>query len=127
LKHEVFTNKNIDPAELYDKVKKYLSDHGFKIESEEVIDKFWDLRAKKTGLKNIVAGTIRDVDIIIAGDKDKFEIQLRTGAWGRDILIPTIEGIALFGAIGLAAAPAEAYFAHKFEEDLWKKIKEWIG
>ena len=127
MKHEVFSNKNIDPSELYDKIKKYLVENGFRVESEDVIDKFWDLRAKKSGLKNIVSGTIRDIDVIIAGDKEKFEVQLKTGAWGRDILIPTIEGIAVFGTIGLVAAPAEAYFAHKFEEDLWKYIKEWIG
>lgn len=85
------------------------------------------MKAKKTGLTKIVSGTIRDVDLIVAGDKGKFEVQLKTGAWGRDVLIPTIEGLAVFGIMGLAAAPAEAFFAHKFEEDLWKRIKEWVG
>ncbi len=127
MKHEVFTGRNIDPSEIYKKVKAYLVDNGFRIESEDIMENFWDLRAKKTGLTKIVEGTIRDVDFIIAGNKDKFEVQLNTGAWGRDVLIPTIEGLALFGLAGLAAAPAEAFFAHKFEEDLWKYIKNLIG
>ena len=51
------------------------------------------------------------------------DIVLRTGAWGKDIVVPTVIAGAL--TAGIAAAPVagiEAYRAHSFEKKFWEFI-----
>jgi len=52
-----------------------------------------------------------------------YDIVLRTGAWGKDIIVPTVIAGAL--TAGIAAAPVaaiEAYRAHSFEKKFWEFI-----
>ena len=52
-----------------------------------------------------------------------YDIILRTGAWGKDIIVPT--AIAAAATAGIAAAPVaaiEAYRAHSFEKKFWEFI-----
>ena len=52
-----------------------------------------------------------------------YDIVLRTGAWGKDIVVPTVIAGAL--TTGIAAAPVaaiEAYRAHSFEKKFWEFI-----
>ena len=39
-------------------------------------------------------GNIRDVEVMISGTKGNYDLVLRTGAWGKDIMVPT----AIWGA-----------------------------
>lgn len=49
---------------------------------------------------------MRDVEVMISGKECNYDLILRTGAWGKDIIIPT----AIAGALtaGVAAIPAIA-------------------
>lgn len=113
-----FVERGTDPAQVYSNVKSLLQTEGFKITSEETKSNYWDLHAKKSGIERIALGKIRDVDVIIAGNVGKFEVQLHAGVWGRDLAVPAIEGVA---TLGLAAA-AELHSAHEFEERMWEQI-----
>ncbi|MDE1766300.1 MAG: hypothetical protein KGI27_08535 [Thaumarchaeota archaeon] len=113
-----FVERDIDPKDVYLHVKELLQSQEFKITSEDTKDGFWDIHAKKSNTARIIMGRVRDVDIVIAGTKGKFEVQLHAGIWGRDMAIPAIEGLA---TLGIAAA-ADVHSAHKFEEKLWEQI-----
>jgi len=85
-----------------------------------------DLKAHKGGKASVIVGNVRDVEIMISGAKSATpyqDIVLRTGAWGKDIVVPTVIAGAL--TAGIAAAPVaaiEAYRAHSFEKKFWEFV-----
>ncbi|MCL5874733.1 MAG: hypothetical protein M1161_05290 [Candidatus Thermoplasmatota archaeon] len=113
-----FAERDIDPSAVYDNVKELLSKENFKITSDEVKDSLWEIHARKSNIERIVTGMVRDVDVVVAGRRGKFEVQLHAGIWGRDLAVPAIEGIA---TLGIAAA-AELHSGHEFEKRLWEQI-----
>ncbi|MDG6955846.1 MAG: hypothetical protein JRM74_02920 [Nitrososphaerota archaeon] len=113
-----FTERDVKPADVYENIKSLLQGEGFKVTSEEKRDNYLDLHARKSSVEKIVLGRVRDVDAVVAGTTGKFEVQLHAGVWGRDLMVPAIEGIATLGA-----APAvEIHGAHEFEERLWEQV-----
>jgi hypothetical protein len=118
MKRHGFVEKDADPAQVYSNVKSLLQTEGFKVTDEETKSNYWDLHARKSSMERIALGKVRDVDVVVAGNKGKFEVQLNAGVWGRDLAIPAIEGIATLGV-----APAvELHSAHEFEERMWEQI-----
>ncbi len=113
-----FVEKDIDPKDVYSHIKEILQSQGFKIVAEDPKDGLLDMHARKSNIERIVMGRVRDVDVIVAGTKGKFEVQLHAGIWGRDLAIPAIEGVA---TLGIATA-ADLHSAHKFEEKIWEQI-----
>jgi hypothetical protein len=87
---------------------------------EEKDEDYWDIKAHKGGKASVIVGNVRDVEIMISGARSAvpyYDIILRTGAWGKDIVVPT--AIAAAATAGIAAAPVaaiEAYRAHSFEK-----------
>jgi hypothetical protein len=113
-----FEERDVKPADVYEHIKSLLVGEGFKVTSEEKRDGYQDLHARKSSAEKIVLGKVRDVDAVVAGTTGKFEVQLHAGVWGRDLMVPAIEGIATLGA-----APAvQLHEAHEFEERLWEQI-----
>jgi hypothetical protein len=108
----------IEPKDVYSTVKELLKSEGFTLQLEDVKDGFWDLHARKSNLEIAAVGKVRDVDVLVAGTKGKFEVQLRAGIWGRDLIVPVIESIATLGV----AAAVDIHSAHNFEEKLWEQI-----
>ena len=90
-----FVEKDIAPEDVHKKAIELLSAEGFKVTSDDAKDGMWDIHAKKSSTERIVLGRVRDVDILIAGTKGKFEVQLHAGIWGRDLIIPETYGIRL--------------------------------
>jgi hypothetical protein len=83
------------------------------------------LKAHKGSKGSIVVGNIRDVEVMISGTKDNYDLVLRTGAWGKDIIVPTaIWGVATAGLATIPVALAEIYRAHAFEKHFWDFIRE---
>lgn len=113
-----FVEKDIEPADVYNHIKSLLQAENFKITAEDIRANYWDLHAKKSSAERIVLGKVRDVDVIVAGQKGKFEVQLHAGVWGRDLAVPAIEGIATLGTATLA----ELNSAHDFEERMWEQV-----
>jgi len=76
---------------------------------------------------SLVTGSIRDVEILVTGANNSHELTLRTGAWGRDIAIPTLLAsmVSLGGAAAVAAA--EVYRAHKFEKNFWDWLNKQVS
>jgi hypothetical protein len=107
----------IDPAELFVKTKRILESEGLRVTSEDVRNGFWDIHARKVAAEMIGTGRVRDVDVIIAGSRGRFEVQVNVGFWGKDIIIPAIEFVFTGGT---SSGPFVS--AHRLERKLWEEI-----
>jgi hypothetical protein len=96
---------------------------------EENDEDYWDIKAHKGGKGSVIVGNVRDVEIMISGARSAvpyYDIILRTGAWGKDIVVPTaIEAAATAGIAAAPVAAIEAYRAHSFK--FWEFISTTIS
>lgn len=126
MRQEHATLYDVQISELYDRIKGYLKALKFDIIYEEKDEDFWDLKVHKGGKASVIVGNVREAEIMITGAKGAtpyYDIILRTGAWGKDIVVPTV--IAGVLTAGIAAAPVaaiEAYRAHSFEKKFWEFV-----
>jgi hypothetical protein len=126
MRQEHITLKNVEISELFDRIKKHLQEIELDIIHEENQKDYWNLKAHKGSAGSIVVGNIRDVEVMISGNKERgHDLVLRTGAWGKDIVVPTaIWGAATAGIATIPVALAEIYRAHAFEKHFWDFIRE---
>lgn len=117
-----FVEKEITPDGVFEEVKNFLEQDGFKLTYEESKDNLYELHAKKSSRERIAIGKVRDVDIVISGQQGKFEVQVHAGIWGRDLAVPVLEGAL---TLGIATA-AEIHGGHEYELNLWKRIVKLI-
>ena len=133
MRQEHITLKNVDISQLYDSIKKHLQEIKLDIIHEEkqstdepIISSFWNLKAHKGSAGSVIVGNIRDVEVMISGnEKLGYDLVLRTGAWGKDIVVPTaFWGVATAGLAVVPVALAEIYRAHAFEKHFWDFIRK---
>ena len=132
MRQEHVTLKNVEVERLFELIKKHLQELKLDIIHEETAAStattasgYWNLKAHKGSKGSIVVGNIRDVEIMISGTKGNYDLVLRTGAWGKDIIVPTaIWGVATAGLATIPVALAEIYRAHAFEKHFWDFIRE---
>ena len=126
MRQEHVTLKNVEISELFDRIRKHLEEIKLDIIHEDKQKDYWNLKAHKGSTGSIVVGNIRDVEVMISGTKEQgHDLILRTGAWGKDIIVPT--AIATVATAGLATIPvalAEIYRAHAFEKHFWDFIRK---
>ena len=131
MRQEHVTSHNVQISQLYDLIKEYLKELKLDIIHEEKDEDYWDIKAHKGGRGSAIVGNVRDVEIMISGARSAvpyYDVILRTGAWGKDIIVPT--AIAAAATAGIAAAPVaaiEAYRAHSFEKKFWEFISTTIS
>jgi hypothetical protein len=124
MKHERVTGQNVDLGQLMASIQNQLSSQGFQILQNESAPNYRVVHARKGGLGRTLIGAVRDAEVDVAGSNENFELTLRTGAWGRDIAIPAVEGFVILGPIGAGGgAAAGAIVAYEFERNFWK----WLG
>ena len=126
MRQEHVTLKNAEITQLFDGIKKHLQEIELDIIHEEKQKDYWDLKAHKGSKGSIVVGNIRDVEVMINGTTvTGHDLVLRTGAWGKDIIVPTvIAGAATAGIAAVPVALAEIYRAHAFEKHFWDFIRK---
>ncbi len=125
MKEERMTLNGVDPKQLYEDVKQHLVAEEFKVILDEARDGFYDVKAHRSSVLKAVMGAIREAEVMISGTSGSCDVTLRTGAWGRDVAIPAVEGFVVLGVIGGAiGAGAGYYMAHEFEKKFWNWIKE---
>ena len=128
MRQEHVTLQDVDVSQLYDQIKKYLKDLKLDIIHEEKEENYWDLKAHKGSLSSVIIGNVRDVEVMISGTEANYDLILRTGAWGKDIIVPTvIAGALTAGIAAIPAAAASSYRAHRFEKNFWDFIKKTLS
>src|SRR6476646_4138590 len=128
MRQEHVTLQNVDVSRLYDEIKKYM--HGLKLDiiHEDKLDDFWNIKAHKGTKGSVIIGNVRDVEVMISGKEGNYDLVLRTGAWGKDIVVPAvIAGILTAGTGAVIVGGVSAYRAHAFEKNFWNFIKKTIS
>lgn len=118
MKRYGFVEKDVEPSDVFAHLKQFLITNGFQVDSEVSRPNLWDLRASKRSTERIVLGAVRDADVVVAGTRGKFEVQFKIGVWGKDLAVPTIEGIA---TLGLATA-VDLHEEHLLEDKMWRSM-----
>ena len=125
MRQEHVTLQNVDVSRLYEEIKKYMQGLKLDIIHEEKIENFWDIKAHKGTKGSVIIGNVRDVEVMISGTGNDYDLVLRTGAWGKDIVVPAvIAGVLTAGAGAVIVGGVSAYRAHAFERNFWNFIKK---
>jgi hypothetical protein len=120
--------RDVEISQLYDQIRNYLKDQKLDIIHEEKEDNYWDLKAHKGTKASLVIGNVRDVEVMISGAERNYDLILRTGAWGKDIIVPTaIAGVLTAGLAAIPAAAVSGYRAHAFEKNFWNYIQKTVA
>ncbi len=128
MKHERVQCQNVDLDQLQGMIRDYLTSQGFQIIHTESTPAYRSIHGRKASLGRTLIGAVRDAEVDIAGTNQSFELTLRTGAWGRDIAIPAIEGFIFLGGVGaIGAGAAGAIFAHEFEKHFWTWLESTVA
>ena len=128
MRQEHVTLQNVDVSRLYEQIKKYMQGLKLDIISEDKLDNFWDIKAHKGTKGSVIIGNVRDVEVMISGTEGNYDLVLRTGAWGKDIVVPAvIAGVLTAGAGAVIVGGVSAYRAHAFEKNFWDFIKKTLS
>ena len=128
MREEHVNLNDIEVSDLYDAIKRHLQqDLKLDIIHEDKFENYWSIKAYRGGKVNTITGSVRDVEVIISGAENNYDLVLRTGAWGRDIFVPgAIAGIAA-GVVGAGVvAGLEVFRAYSFENDFWKWLNQTV-
>ena len=125
MRQEHVTLQNVDVSRLYDEIKKYMQGLKLDIIHEDKLEEFWNIKAHKGTKGSVIIGNVRDVEVMISGKEGNYDLVLRTGAWGKDIVVPAvIAGVLTAGTGAVIIGAASAYRAHAFEKNFWNFIKK---
>ena len=129
MRQEHVTLHDVEMSQLYDQIRTYLKDQKLDIIHEEKENNnYWDLKAHKGTAGSVVIGNVRDVEVMISGTEGNYDLILRTGAWGRDIIVPAAIAGALTAGVGaVVVGAASAYRAHAFEKNFWNYIQKTLA
>jgi len=124
-KTERYTNLDVDLERLATRIETYLQENKFEVafsrDSTEPASWFF-IQARKAGALRTAAGARRSTDITIRGHPDSFEVTIGTGEWGKNII--TSAPLFIVPIVGISATLAKLYVAKKFEDGLWKYIRD---
>ncbi|MGA7142246.1 MAG: hypothetical protein WB474_09930 [Nitrososphaeraceae archaeon] len=125
MRQEHVTLQNVDISRLYEEIKKYMQGLKLDIIHEDKLENFWNIKAHKGTKGSVIIGNVRDVEVMISGKEGNYDLVLRTGAWGKDIVVPAvIAGVLTAGTGAVIIGAASAYRAHAFEKNFWNFIKK---
>jgi hypothetical protein len=94
---------------------------------EEIYENFWSIKAHKGGKGSVIIGNVREAEVMISGSNDNYDLILRTGAWGRDIIVPAAIASVVTLGVGAVVGGIEAYRAHTFEKNFWEYSNKMIS
>jgi len=124
-KTQRFHDYNTDIERLATRIETYLSENNFEVafskEQTEPVSIFF-IQARKLGVLRTASGARRSTDIRIHGSPENFEVTVGTGQWGNNLIVSA--PLFVIPVIGIVATVARLYTAKKFENNLWKYIKE---
>ena len=88
---------------------------------------FMTVTAYRDSVPKALTGTLREVTVTISGKSNDYLIELHTGAWLSNLLVPGTGGFLIAGPVGaVAAGGATALFAVNYQRRMKNKLKELI-
>jgi len=123
-------NTNLDA--LYQDIKKELQqDKDLTIANETVgvINDvpFKSIIAVRASIPRAITGTLREVTVTIAGQPDDWLLEMHTGAWFGNMILPGAGGFLVAGPFGAAATVGgTVVFAAEYGRKMKNRIKELV-
>ena len=88
---------------------------------------FKSVIAARATIPRALTGTLREVTVTIAGEPDDWLLEVHTGAWFGNLIVPGTGGFLIAGPIGAAAgAGTTMVIAGEYGRRLKNKIKELV-
>ena len=112
MRQEHVTLQNVDISRLYEEIKKYMQGLKLDIIHEDKLENFWDIKAHKGSKGSVIIGNVRDVEVMISGKEGNYDLVLRTGAWGKDIVVPAVIAGVLTAGTGAVIIGAASLTEH---------------
>ena len=127
-----YSDLNTDLDGLYQDIKKELQqdkDLTVANETEGVINgvPFKAISAVRASLPRAITGTLREVTVTIAGHPDEWLLEMHTGAWFGNMILPGAGGFLVAGPFGAAATVGgTVVLAAEYGRKLKNRIKELV-
>jgi hypothetical protein len=88
---------------------------------------FMTAMAARRSIPRSFVGALREVTVSVIGEPNDFLVEVHTGAWLRNMLMPGTAGLIIAGPIGGAVgAGATAIVAVDYQRKLSKRIMELV-
>jgi len=125
VKTESYSNLDVELERMATRVQTYLQENKFEVafskDPTEPASWFF-IQARKSNALRTVAGARRSTDITIKGEPNNFQVTIGTGEWGKNII--TSAPLFIVPIVGITATLAKLYVAKRFEDNLWKYIRD---
>lgn len=88
---------------------------------------FMSVTAQRASMPKALTGTLREVTVTITGIPNDYLIEMHTGAWLSNMIIPGTGAFLIAGPVGaVAAGGTTALFAVNYQRTLKNKLKKLI-
>ena len=88
---------------------------------------FMSVTAHRANMPKALTGTLREVTITISGKPNDYIIEMHTGAWLSNLIVPGTGAFLIAGPVGaVAAGGATALFAVNYQRKMKNRLKELI-
>lgn len=127
-----YKNMNTDLDKLYGAILKELQDAKELNISNELGGQvngvpFRSVTATRVSLPRTVVGALREVTVTISGTPADYIIEMHTGAWFSNMIVPGTGGLLVAGPIGgVAAAGTSTLLSVEYQRKLKNRIKELV-
>lgn len=88
---------------------------------------FMSVTAHRASMPKALTGTLREVTVTISGKPNDYIIEMHTGAWLSNLIVPGTGAFLIAGPVGaVAAGGATALFAVNYQRKMKNRLKELI-
>jgi len=88
---------------------------------------FKSVTASRESIPRVFLGGLREVTVTITGKPEDYLIELHTGAWLSNLVVPGTGAMLIAGPLGgLAAAGTTGLYAVNYQRTLKNKVKELV-
>lgn len=122
-KQRTFKNKNVKLLSLAKELEQFFHEQKFSdvLIEEDPDGKWFDVQAKKGGIGATLSNTRKAIHVLIQGKPERFQVEMTTGEWGKNIALGAIVGYGLTMGISSGIGMAKNI---KFKNKLWKYIED---
>ena len=88
---------------------------------------FWSVTAVRKSVPKAFIGALREVTISITGKPDDFIVEIHTGAWFNNLIVPSTGTPIIVGPLdGVDCAGAKAIIPIEYQRKLAKRLRELV-
>jgi len=88
---------------------------------------FWSITAVRRSVPKAFIGALREVTCTITGKPDDFIVEIHTGAWFNNLIVPSTGTPIIVGPLdGVDCAGAKAIIPLEYQRNLAKRLRELV-